>query len=381
MSRPLTLHLKAALICGLAGLALALPLIWVPLLPAWRGWQPPQVSPRAEALLAAAMAFWTAWCVVDIPRRGLKVLVWVATLWLLGSGIWLSGLFGHPSSSLVPLAATVVAGLTGLVFSFTPAGSRRARWRSLVGGRVAPDVLRSRIDERRLEEGPRAEVLAVVEVLWPGSAGDAAAAWPGVKDVAREAAKHFEGAGGYLERCDAEGARFVFGCWGQAADSRALVDALWGWVRKAGGCGAIARGECVCGVADLPSGERWTVAGAPLRRAARMAVAARGYAARVLAEQTLAEELGEAWLSRRMAWWDFEGSRVLLQEIIGPASEAAPGAADDLRRWDRAWEAFWNGDWVGAENGFASLAREKDDAAARIFALRSASARRQGEEP
>lgn len=379
MNRPLTLHLKAALLCGFFGLSAALLLLWVPLLPAWHGWRPPLISPRAEALLAVAAAFWTAWCVVDIPRRGLKVLVWLATLWLLGSGIWLFGLYGHDSSSLVPLTAAALAGIAALVFSLTPAGSRRARWQSLVGGRVAPEFLRERIDEHRLDEEPRRETLAVVEVLWPGG-GDEVATWTGMTAVAEEAARHFQNAGGYLERCDSGGACFVFGCWGQASEGTSVVQTAWDWVRKAGGCAAITRGECVSGVADFPSGRRWTAGGTPLRRAARMAAAARGYAAGVMVEDSLMDELDEAWLSRRMAWWDFEGQRILLREISGPTAAAVPEATADLERWDRAWEAFWDGDWVDAENGFASLAREREDAAARIFALRCATARRHGDQ-
>ena len=82
MKHPLALHLKAALICALVAMVLALPVLWVPLLPAWQGWRPPVVNPRAEAILAVLVALWVAWCVVDIPRRGLKVLIWLATLWL-----------------------------------------------------------------------------------------------------------------------------------------------------------------------------------------------------------------------------------------------------------------------------------------------------------
>jgi len=77
-----------------------------------------------------------------------------------------------------------------------------------------------------------------------------------------------------------------------------------------------------------------------------------------------------------VVWWDFEGQRVLLHEITGPSGEEAAPHGEDLRRWDRAWEAFWNGDWAEAENAFADLARERDDAAARVFALRSSAARR-----
>lgn len=379
MNRPLTLHLKAALLCGFLGLAVALPLLWVPLLPAWQGWRPPFVSPRAEALLAAVMAFWVAWCVVDIPSRGLKVLVWGATLWLLGSGIWLFGLYGYDSSSLVPFTAAAVAGVAGLIFSLTPAGSRRVRWQALVGGRVAPTFLRERVDEQRLDEEPRRETLGVVEVLWPGG-GDEVETWGGMTGVAEEAARHFQNEGGYLERCDAGGACFVFGCWGQSFEESSIVQAAWDWVRKAGGCVAITRGECITGVADFPSGRRWTVGGISPRRAARMASAARGYAARVMVEDALANQLAEAWLTRRMAWWDFEGERILLREIVGSTEDEASEASVDVERWDRAWEAFWRGHWVDAENGFASLARERDDVAARIFALRSAAARRHGED-
>lgn len=380
MKRFQILHLKAALICGLLAITLALPLLWAPLLPGWQGWHPPVVNPRVEAVLAFIIAFWVAWCVVDIPRRGLKILVWIATLWLLGSGIWIAGLYGHYVSSLVPVTSAAFAGICGLFFSFTPLGSRRARWQSLVGPRVAPGFLRTRIDETTISGEPATAVLAVAEVLWPGTPGDEHRAWSGLADCAGKAARHFQKCGGYLERCDAEGARFVFGMWGQECQPATLVDALWQWVKQAGGCAALTRGECVCGVGNLPIETRWTVGGAPLRRAARMAAAARGYAAGVLVEDIVAAEIVEGWHFRRIAWWDFEGNRLLLHEVTSPEQDAPAGTADDLRRWEFAWEAFWNGDWMVAENGFAALARERDDAAARIFALRSQAARRAGAE-
>ncbi|MBJ7258296.1 MAG: hypothetical protein JHD33_02070 [Chthoniobacterales bacterium] len=376
MKRPIALHLKAALVCALLAITVALPLLWAPLLPAWQGWRPPVVDPRAEAVVAFIIAFWVAWCVVDIPRRGLKVLVWIATLWLLGSGVWIAGLYGHVTSSLVPVTAALLAGACGLFFSFTPHGSRRARWQSLVGPRVAPQFLRARIDESGLHGAPVTAVLAVAEILWPGVEGDEHVSWSGLAERAGKAARHFQQAGGYLERCDAEGARFVFGMWGQESEPAALVDALYQWVKQAGGCAALTRGECVCGVGDLPIETRWTVGGAPLRRAARMAAAARGYAAGLLVEDSISAEIVDGWHFRRIAWWDFEGNRFLLHEVTGPGQDAPAGAADDLRRWEFAWEAFWNGDWLTAENAFAALARERDDAAARVFALRSQSARR-----
>jgi hypothetical protein len=76
-----------------------------------------------------------------------------------------------------------------------------------------------------------------------------------------------------------------------------------------------------------------------------------------------------------LAWWDFEGERVLLREVVGPAKDLSPEAAEKLRRWERAWEAFWKADWASAGELFTRLTREDGDAAARIFALRSAAAR------
>lgn len=374
MIRPLTLHLKAALLCGLAAVVLALPLLWLPeLFPSWQSWRPPRVSPRAEALVAIAAAFWVAWCVVDIPRRGLKILIWVATLWLLGSGIWLAGLYGYAASSLAPLAAAFLAGVVALGFSLSPAGSRKARWLSMVGERVSPRFLRRKIDESALGGEPQTKVVSVVEILWPGHARNEPREWQGTSETASQAARHFLDAGGYLERCDAEGARFVFGCWDEEPAAPDLVRTAWEWLSRAGGCASLTRGECVCGIAPLPGGPRWTLAGKPLRRALRMAVAARGYAASLLVEDSLASGLDDAWHSRRMAWWDFEGDRILLCQITGPSKE---GSGDDLRRWNHAWEAFWSGDWATAESGFATLARERNDDAARIFAMRSSSARR-----
>jgi len=375
MKRPLVLHLKAALICALIAVVLALPLLWLPLLPSWTGWRPPVVSPRLEAIVAVIMALWVAWCVVDIPRTSLKVLIWLATLWLLGGGIWLAGLYGYPSSSLVPLTAAGLAGAGGLAFSLSPAGSRRARWQSLVGRRVSPEILRARIEERHLGEDPRAEVLAVAEVLWPGSA-ESDEAWRDFSGLAARAARHFQNAGGYLERCDAEGALFAFGCWGQDAPPPSLVGALWQWVKNEGGCASLARGECVAGVGHFPPASRWTLAGSPLRKAKRMASTARGYGAGVLVEESLADEVSGEWSSRRLAWWDFEGQRILLREVMGPATDEDPKRSEDLRSWDRAWDAFWNADWAAAENAFADLARDRNDSAARVFALRSSAARR-----
>ncbi len=372
MKHPLALHLKAALICALVAIVLALPLLWVPLLPTWQGWRPPLVNPPAEALLAVFAALWVAWCVVDIPRGGLKVLIWLATLWLLGGGIWLAGLYGFELSSLVPVTAAGLAGAGALAFSGTPAGSQRARWQSLVGGRVGETFLRTRLDQRHLEDGPSGQVLAVAEILWPGHPGGAHAAWNERPGLTARAARHFQRAGGYLERCDGEGALFAFGLWGQPAPTEDLVCALHAWIKEAGGCAALSRGECVSGVGHFPAEVRWTVSGTPLRRTRRMAAAARGYAAGLLVEESLAAEVAAGWKSRRMAWWDFEGERVLLHEVTGPA--AADGGAS--ARWDLAWDAFWDGRWAEAENAFGTLAREQDDAAARIFALRSAAARR-----
>lgn len=380
MKKPLALHLKAALVCALLAITLALPLLWAPLLPGWTWWRPPVVNPRVEAIIAFVIAFWVAWCVVDIPRRGLKLLVWVATIWLLGSGIWIAGLYGHLTSSLVPVTSALLAGACGFFFACTPLGSRRVRWQSLVGRRVAPEFLRKRIDESQLAGEPRTATVAVAEVLWPGSPADEHLAWSGLAERSAKAAAHFQRAGGYLERCDAEGARFVFGLWGQESAPPSIIGALWQWVTQAGGCAALTRGECVCGVGELPDGSRWTVGGAPLRRAARMAAAARGYAAGLLVEDAIAADIVDGWHFRRIAWWNFEGNRFLLHEVTGPEEGAPAGAADDLRRWEYAWEAFWNGDWLSAENGFAALARERDDAAARIFALRSQAARRGGAE-
>jgi hypothetical protein len=96
----------------------------------------------------------------------------------------------------------------------------------------------------------------------------------------------------------------------------------------------------------------------------------------LLVEDALTGEFADGWQSRRMAWWDFDGQRILLHEVTGPSGQNADQSADDERRWDSAWDAFWEGRWAEAENAFAALARERDDAAARVFALRSAAARR-----
>jgi hypothetical protein len=96
-------------------------------------------------------------------------------------------------------------------------------------------------------------------------------------------------------------------------------------------------------------------------------------------EDAMVQALPKAWVTRRLAWWDFEGERVLLREVVGPASDLSPTESERVCRWERAWEAFWQADWESAEILFLGLAKESDDAVARIFALRSSSARRGGQ--
>lgn len=378
MNRPLALHLKAALLCALAAVALSLPLLWVPLVAGWSGWLP-STSPRVEAVLAVLAALWVAWCVVDIPRRDLKILIWLASLWLLLSGIWLAGLYGWPSGMLVPATAAALAGAGGLIFSFTPYGSRRVRWEKLVGPRVSRSVLKDRIDELDLEERPQEKLVHVAEVLWPAGTDEDRESWEAMTLQASEAARQFLQAGGFLERCDAEGIRVVFGCWGDDPEHDHVLQTLWQWVDLNGGTVALSQGSCLIGVGHLPTGPRLTLRGRTVRRAARLAATARGYGARLVVEETLAKTLPADWVTRRLSWWEFEGERSLVREVVGPADDLSPAESERLRRWDRAWEAFWQADWETAEGLFLGMAKESDDAVARIFALRSSAARRGGQ--
>lgn len=379
MNRPLALHLKAALLCALAAVALSLPLIWVPMVNAGVSWWPTSVTPRTEAVLALLAALWVAWCVVDIPRRDLKILIWAGSVWLLLSGIWLAGLYGWPSGMLVPVTAAVLSGAAALFFSFTPYGSRRVRWEKLVGSRVSRRVLRGHIDERHLDERPQERVVSVAEVLWPSGTDEGHEPWLAMTLQATSAAEQLLPGGGFMERCDAEGARVVFGCWGDDPGHEEVVRLLWQWLQRNGGTAAVARGGCMVGVGNLPTGPRWTLRGSTVRRASRLAATARGYGARLVMEDAMVQALPKAWVTRRLAWWDFEGERVLLREVVGPASDLSPTESERVRRWERAWEAFWQADWESAEILFLGLAKESDDAVARIFALRSSSARRGGQ--
>jgi hypothetical protein len=378
MNRPLALHLKAALLCALAAVALSLPLLWAPLVAGWSGWVS-STSPRVEAVLAVLAALWVAWCVVDIPRRDLKILIWLASLWLLLSGIWLAGLYGWPSGMLVPATAAALAGAGGLIFSFTPYGSRRVRWEKLVGPRVSRNVLKDRIDELDLEERPQEKLVHVAEVLWPAGTDEDRESWEAMTLQASDAARQFLQAGGFLERCDAEGMRVVFGCWGDDPEHDQVVQTLWQWVDRNGGTVALSRGSCLIGVGHLPIGPRLTLRGRTVRRVARLAATARGYGARLVVEETLAKTLPASWVTRRLSWWEFEGERSLVREVVGPADDLSPAESERLRRWDRAWEAFWQADWETAEGLFLGMAKESDDDVARIFALRSSAARRGGQ--
>jgi hypothetical protein len=374
MNRPLAPHLQASLLCALAAVVLALPLLWLPVLPGWTGWRPPLVSPRVEAIIAVAAALWTAWCVVDIPRRGLKLLILAGTLWLLASGIWLAGLYGYEVGPLVPLTAATLAGIGGLIFSFSPSGSRRARWQRLVGSRLAPAHLRARINESELGPSPRTESVLVIDLLWPEPGGEGAEHWQRHRELSRRAVDLFCREGAYAERVDGEGARFVFGLWGLPVDPAAVASVLQDWLRKEGGHAAWCRGPVTAGEGGLPGDAHWTMTGAVLNRAGRMALAARSYGARLVTADEFPVSDQAAVTARSLAWWDGGGERTLLREILSCDEGDAVFNSDDLREWENAWEKFWAGEWAAAENGFSALARRKDDAVARTFALRSRAA-------
>ncbi len=170
-----------------------------------------------QYLLLVAFAFGIAWTTIDVSRFSLKVVIAIGTLAQVISAVWilnLMGLFFSPFASALAILASFGV---GFAYALSEPGGRKRVVRSIFGERISKKTFSTLIDTNvPLKFGGelREATIVVCEIF---NHDQLAESLPVAEYVAinnaflRNAADYLVECGGYLDECDGESLRVVFG--------------------------------------------------------------------------------------------------------------------------------------------------------------------------
>jgi class 3 adenylate cyclase len=176
---------------------------------------PMQRAPQYWAILFCA--FGIAWTTIDVPRYLLKVLIAGVVVCEIVTAVWVFNIYGHFFSPFACLTATIVALVGGLIYSRTDAGSRKRVLRQLFGERVSNHMFNALLDSHapaRFDGELREATVLVCEIFNHEALLESLGARNYVamtNAFLRKAADFLVERGGYLDECDGERLRVVFG--------------------------------------------------------------------------------------------------------------------------------------------------------------------------
>ena len=163
--------------------------------------------------LAAAVA----WTTIDIPRYSLKFIVAAGVFAQILTATWVLNVFGIFFSPFGSLVATACSFVGGLLYAQSEAGSRKKLVRAIFGDRVSRRSFRTLVDSDVPLNfgGERCEASVVVcEIFNHDQLSEALSVTEYVamnNAFLRNAADFLVDRGGYLDECDGESLRVVFG--------------------------------------------------------------------------------------------------------------------------------------------------------------------------
>jgi class 3 adenylate cyclase len=218
-------YLKATLICGALAALVAGGLFelgafrtWDAQLAAFLGLPTTPSVPRLpQYLLVLLFGFGIAWTTIDIPRFGLKIAVAAATFAELITAVWACNLLGIFFPPFASLTAIGVAFAAGIIYSATPPGRRKRSLHQLLGDRVSPGTFKALLDSNvpvHFQGDVRQATLVICEIF---NQDDLLSALKPEDYVSmtnaflRNAGDFLVERGGYLDECDGESLRVVFG--------------------------------------------------------------------------------------------------------------------------------------------------------------------------
>ncbi len=170
-----------------------------------------------QHLLIVLFAGGIAWTTVDIAKTSLKIVVAAGTLAEVLSAVWVfnaMGLFFSPFASILAIVGSFSG---GMVYARSAAGGRKRVVRDIFADRISTRTFHTLVDSNTslAFQGELREATVVVCEIF--NHDHLAAALPVADYVAlnnaflKNAAEYLVEAGGYLDECDGESLRVVFG--------------------------------------------------------------------------------------------------------------------------------------------------------------------------
>ncbi len=218
-------YFKATIICALSAFVVAVALYELGAfraldakLAAFMAWPgAPQTSRGGQYALALLLSLGIAWAAIDIARPALKSVIAAATLVEIFVAVWVSSVSGDFFSPFASATAVTTAFLLGLAFSRTEAGRRKAMLHQLIGDRVSTQNFAALLDsgEPLKFDGEIRECTVLVCEIFNHDQLLASLRVPdyvGMTNVfLRSASDLLVERGAYLDECDGESLRAVFG--------------------------------------------------------------------------------------------------------------------------------------------------------------------------
>ena len=260
-------------------------------------WGPP-------IFVSLILAFGIAWTTLDITRNSLRIFIVLATAILLCTWSGVVSIYGQFFSPVLPVFAVLCSGVLGLLWVRTRSGSRKQSLERLFGPRMSRagfrEILNSRFDASFPGRKLQASVLVVsvhnhAELMELLSPADYTAI---TNFYLQTASDYLVESGGYLDECNGECIRVVFGApqpderhatraCRAAIDLAARIDELnkecdARWQRRLDVRMGLDSGEIVAGLFGGNRLANYSVAGPAVDFARRLCSASSSYGARIL---------------------------------------------------------------------------------------------------
>jgi len=314
----------------------------------------------APIVVTLIFAFGIAWTTLDITRNTLRISITAASAILLCTWALMVSIYGQFFSPVLPVFAVLCSGGLGLIWVRTRSGSRKQTLESLFGQRLSRagfgEILNSRFESNFPGQKAQATVLVVsvqnhgelMELLSPAD-------YTAITNFYLKAASDYlVESGGYLDECNGECIRVVFGA--PLADERHATRACRAaidlanridelnkecdarWQRRLDVRMGLDSGEIVAGVFGGTRLGSYSVAGPAVDFARRLCAACSSYGARILIGPDAYGPAAESLEVRPIEILKVSARRrrVEIYEILAPKHGLSPER-------ERSRDHFWTG--------------------------------------
>lgn len=305
-------------------------------------------------------AFGIAWTTLDITRNVLRIFIASASAILLCTWAVVVSIYGQFFSPVLPVFAVLCSAGMGLGWVRTRSGSRKQILESLFGQRISRSGLREILDLRFETSFPGRKVQATVLVVSVHNHGElmellSPSDYTAITNFYLKAASDYlVESGGYLDECNGECIRVVFGA--PLADERHATRACRAaidlanridelnkecdarWQRRLDIRMGLDSGEIVAGVFGGKRLGSFSVAGPAVDFARRLCAASSSYGARILIGPDAYGPAAESLEVRPIEILKVNARRrrVEIYEILAPKHSLSPER-------ERSRDHFWTG--------------------------------------